>query len=385
MATSVVQSGLIYFTYFRDGKRKKFKTGVKLKDKNTRDGMRMLASIEGKIDTIVADYKRKHGEKPSANYVWEMFNMDLPKASDTLGGNIQNFLDHKKGELKYASYKDYISLKNSLEDFIMYRGGDIPLTELTNVHIIKFNEYLGVVRKLNDRTNKKRISTLREYLRWLRMQGIYSVPERVIKAKINSSDYPTTKVTLESDELKDLYAYTFKDDKYNKVKDAFIFMCATSFRFSDLITFSEAHVKGNYIVKTAIKTMKGNATYTIPITPTINTIMLKYSFNFNFYTNQAFNRLLKELLKEYSDDTKKLKSEIDIRKVVLGKEVFEKKEKWKCISSHNGRRTFITLALENGIPTNKIINMTAHKRVTTLNEYINPNTKSPEAVQISFV
>ena len=255
-----------------------------------------------------------------------------------------------------------------------------------SITIQTVNKHGSIPDKMRvDKTNKKRVTYFKEYLKWLKINEIFNVAENIIKTSIVSSDYKPTKVTLELDELEHLRDYEFDNEKYRKVRDAFIFMCATSFRYGDLITFSKAHVNGKYIVKTAVKTIKNKAEYTIPITTTIEKLMKKYNYNFKFYTQQPFNRYLKDLLREYSEDTGRLKDVVRIKNIILGKETWEEKKKWDCISSHTGRRTFITLAIEKPISHNKIINMTAHLRVTTLNQYINPNTRPPEPEEISFV
>ena len=48
----------------------------------------------------------------------------------------------------------------------------------------------------------------------------------------------------------------------------------------------------------------------------------------------------------------------------------EVKLKRDCISAHTGRRTFISILVENGVPISRVMDMTGHTKETTLRIYI---------------
>lgn len=49
---------------------------------------------------------------------------------------------------------------------------------------------------------------------------------------------------------------------------------------------------------------------------------------------------------------------------------YVKTEKWKLMSSHIGRRTFITISIINKIPPNIIMKVSGHKQMQSFQKYI---------------
>jgi len=93
-------------------------------------------------------------------------------------------------------------------------------------------------------------------------------------------------------------------------------------------------------------------------------IGIKYNFTFRDYTNQAFNRELKAMLEKYElFGTKHIKAYYQ-----KGRQTKEALKR-KFISSHTGRKTFISMLFENGFDVFKVMGMTGHKRIDTLRYY----------------
>jgi integrase len=77
-----------------------------------------------------------------------------------------------------------------------------------------------------------------------------------------------------------------------------------------------------------------------------------------------FNKEIKEVMKKIG-----INSNIKIRKNIKGKVVEEVVPKYKKISSHTGRRTYITSCLLLGIRPHILMKSTGHKKVGTLLRY----------------
>ena len=69
-----------------------------------------------------------------------------------------------------------------------------------------------------------------------------------------------------------------------------------------------------------------------------------------------------------------MKEDITIKKMINEREHYETKQKWELISSHTGRRTFITHCINNGIDLKNIMNMTGHSNIQQLVDYAQPAT-----------
>ncbi|MFR9164916.1 MAG: tyrosine-type recombinase/integrase [Dysgonomonas sp.] len=115
-----------------------------------------------------------------------------------------------------------------------------------------------------------------------------------------------------------------------------------------------------------VKTQKTGKTVEIPLVPRAIEIATKYNYTFNKYVNQIFNRKIKEFLGKH----KLLEDEIKVSRVIRKKSndyICKRREK---ISAHTGRRTFISILVESGMPLQMIMSMTGHTQIKTLQIYI---------------
>lgn len=104
----------------------------------------------------------------------------------------------------------------------------------------------------------------------------------------------------------------------------------------------------------------------------------KYEFNFKGYTNQVFNRELKDLLLKYD-----LFSEPYTQTYYQKGRKTHTAPKREFVSSHTGRKTFISMLCECNFDVFAIMGMTGHKRVDTLKYYVDRfGKKKDEQMQL---
>lgn len=95
-------------------------------------------------------------------------------------------------------------------------------------------------------------------------------------------------------------------------------------------------------------------------------LAMKYEFRFDYYTNQAFNRQLKDLLERYHKFEDEIVEYRQVKERVM-QTVMMRREK---ISAHTGRRTFISILVEMGTSIPRIMAMTGHTKKSTLKIYV---------------
>jgi integrase len=150
------------------------------------------------------------------------------------------------------------------------------------------------------------------------------------------------------------------------IRDLFVFCCWTGMRWSDLTSLNKNHIKqtqqGTAIIMPSKKTKEK---FTIYLTEYTAEIFERYEYNFNRMSNPAYNRELKKFLKStglFDDSTE-----------------FEDKgrylDRWEAISIHRGRDSFITILLGENIPISTLMQYTGHKKLSTLEGYVDKNTK----------
>lgn len=93
-------------------------------------------------------------------------------------------------------------------------------------------------------------------------------------------------------------------------------------------------------------------------------------------SNQKYNDYLKELCEEAG-----INREVQIVKKIGKRRIFEKYKKYELISSHTGRRSFITLSLKKGLLPEQVMKITGHKKRSTFHKYVKiTQDESVEAV-----
>ena len=286
---------------------------------------------------------------------------------------LNDFINEKKVELNNRqSYKDYISLKNSIIDFSKNINKKLDFNIITKNLIYQYRNFLSEKHpeyktkgNMNDNTINKRISSLKGFLKWVEKKGLYQFNDDVYEIRIKK--YRPKKIALTRDEIKMLENIHPDKENWQKILDVFIISCFMGLRYSDLVTFS----KGEFVEK------NGNLHYTkwnekteteidIVITPTAKKLLKKYDYDLPIFTNQYYDRMLKEIFKHYGLFQEKIK----ITKKSNGKITTEMIEKYKLIGSHTARRTFITMLINHNVPLNTIMRATGHKKLETLMLYI---------------
>jgi site-specific recombinase XerD len=273
---------------------------------------------------------------------------------------------------KSRSIKDYISTKNLLKDFELFSKKSLTVSDLDVFFVANLHSFASSerddknnykTRKQADNTFKKRLSCVMEFIKFLNKELKYEID---IKDFSYSVKKPTTNiVALDNKELQAIQKLKFTNPVYEKTRDILIFLCMTGLRYSDFITFDKdrdlsINDGDYYIIKDAIKTRNR---FEVPINKTAQEIAEKYNFDFRPHlTNQAYNRMIKSILQ----DNELFKDEITLYYYHRGKESKVNEAKNENISSHTGRRTFITNCVKNNIPLHSIMAMTGHKKIDTL-------------------
>lgn len=276
-----------------------------------------------------------------------------------------------------SGLKDYRSLKNVFLDFQYDKGKTLTITDIDDEFLDDFIDYLFDERpkiaddgykyktegNLANKTLNKRLESFSAFVR-----AFYKNEE--IASLIYSRRYSlhaNDVIRIRKEELEMLAKLNIESDTDATVRDYFVFICLTGLRFSDFVSLNKQNfVKEGSFTSLRIKTKKTNRKIEIPLTSRAYSIAKKYQYSFNRYTNQVFNRFLKEMLERYN----LFEDEIGTTKTQRKKSnnyIWKRREK---ISAHTGRRTFISILVEDGRPLQMIMAMTGHTQIKTLQIYI---------------
>lgn len=319
-----------------------------------------------KLRELLRDIETKNGEITP-----ELFDEKVDKDKDKVFSKnpllvdvIQYFMDQRKNYLDHRTIQKYNSLKVKIEDFSEKRNSK----SILYIHSInkKFMEELQMYY-VNDGLKN---STINKYESCLNTVLDYCVKELKIKVPEDYKNFKKIqkekgeKVVLLKHEIDAIHKLKTLTPSQTKIRDIFIFQILTGLRFSDLERVNKSWLKGDTLKFKAFKTVD---VCQVPLHKTARAILEKYNWKFQniIITNQHYNRVIKDICEkaEINEENEKLSK-------VLNKKTVEVLPKYKLISSHSARSTFITHCIIAGITPFVIMKYVGHKKITTLQTYV---------------
>ena len=192
------------------------------------------------------------------------------------------------------------------------------------------------------------------------------------KLKGVSTSDKTNIIALSVEEFLHLYQLEIKIPHLERVRDIFCFCCLTSLRYSDVKNLKWSNIQGNHI---EIVTIKTDDARPIPLVEMSQCLIDKYkhckgvsNYIFPVISNQRYNDYLKELGKLAGFDQPQTKV------IFRGSERIEfTAPKYELLTSHVARKTFVTIAIFLGIPSDVVRSFTGHKDPKVMERYLKFN------------
>lgn len=290
-----------------------------------------------------------------------------PKASDSSSFNywFDKFIESKSLENKRNTIKHYSVLRNQIYEFT--KGADLQLDHITFEF---YNDFKNWLIKSKDQTNStvnKRLKILKTFLRFCSDFEKYDasvLPKfRMLEEKVS------TKIALTQEEFDLIRTHDFSENKrLEKVRDLFIFACATGLRESDIQSLKKSNIKDGFIYKNILKTSEESG---IPLNNIALEILEKYDYELPKISQQKLNSYLKEvgLAAGITDEVIQVSFQ-------GGQRMESAVPRYSLLKSHVGRRTFITLSILKGIEIPVIQSITGHKDLSSFQKYIQINNQA---------
>ncbi len=236
-------------------------------------------------------------------------------------------------------------------------------------------EYIRYISRgeIGDNTMNKRIDNLQEFINYLvKNRCIENTDFNIKEQRLLYSKYSTVFTTLTLKEVGTLHDFKIENDhidnRFEYVKDIFVFMCNTSFRYSDVVSFNRLRdIRNGKINKVLQKTRKYGNRSTIKLQSTTKEILEKYDYKMDRYSNTLFNRYLTEMLEK----TGLFQENFIPMKAIGGNEVeMNPIPRYQAIKTHTGRRSCITNLIALGFPPEQIRIMTGQSSNEIMRMYI---------------
>ena len=201
---------------------------------------------------------------------------------------------------------------------------------------------------------------IKAFLNWAKEQGYHTTTD-FIRYKVLKEEKPV--IFLNKIELDHLINFDLtKSKRLAETRDLFVLQCVTGLRVSDLMTLDQKHILDGNI---HMRSQKTGGQLIIPLNNIAKAILKKYPDGLPKKSSQKYNDYLKELAELTELERKVPKQKISGNKV--DSSFISMSE---AISSHTGRRTFITQCLERGIQPHLVMSYTGHSDLKTMYRYI---------------
>jgi site-specific recombinase XerD len=275
--------------------------------------------------------------------------------------------DYTEDANSETTIKRYEYNRKLLIDFQDYRKKRIHFNQINKTFYNSFINYCinERERKQSANTLRRNVGLLKTFLYWALENGhTYKTDFQKFKAP---KAQQTDEVALTLDQVKDVFVYDLsKYPKLERVRDLFVFGCATGMRISNYSKVGKNDIHDGFIKvrdqKNIDKALK------IPLNDFSNNILKKYNYQLPSISNQKFNDYIKEVFKIMGYDKNVKKT------IMVGKDLIEHiNPLYERISSHTARRSFITIMKNKKIPDKIIMSITGHKSLEVFNKYYKPN------------
>lgn len=334
-----------------------------------------ILSLKRRLDKHIAD---KFSNPMSFEKVWQnecyniVFGINQPTWKDVVlilplykkyTEKLINEHDYQNSTIKY-----YNNLYYCLEAYQKNKVEALTVLSFAEKKgLIDFKKFLAEKRGMNDNSIRKRINSLKSFLKYLTTENIFKYNPSIYEVKGDS--YETEVIALNKSEIQQFLDLKIEDTYWQKIRDLFCFNCYMGLRASDLMSLDKGQFWQDeendwFYTKENIKT---GIEVTIPMTEIPLKILQKYEFNMPRYTGQYFNRQLEKILEHYH----LFEDMIVYKRKVLKENKDSKVMKRTLVTSHTCRKSFITNCVGSGIPLNVIMKASGHKQLKTLQSYVN--------------
>lgn len=285
------------------------------------------------------------------------------KNTDSFFALFDSYIEAGKVDKRPNTIKGYTSVLNFLKDFEEDTKYSIDLGAIDMDFFDRLKKYAYVKRKVKNNYFAKIISVLKSFLTWAVDRGL-SISDNY--KRFSAPENEITIIYLTIDELLKLYKYEFEDKSFSIARDLFCFQCFTGLRISDLLDLKKEHIIDNEIKRTNIKTKEIEK---IPL----NKFALQIIDKYEHIEQHPLPRMLDQKVNEYIKKCCKEVGIVDNFSVVEfsgGKRKEVIKPKYEFITTHVGRKTFITNSLMLDMDRESVKAISGHKREENFKRYV---------------
>lgn len=312
---------------------------------------------------------RAQGVLPSAEQLRQVIEPEAaPEAPVAVPRPLPDLLAYKERHARTRrpnTVKALGTLYNHLNRYEQTTGQPLEYASFTMQFWHDFTAYLLDEANLVDNSIAKHLAHLKHFLSDAYSLGHHTTQEykRWRWTRRDPNVLALTHAELKAIELVKL---DFLSDaaRLENARSLFLISCYTGLRFSDVAALKPEHQKGEWLQLTAQKTSEK---LTVPLRGNRALPLLDklWAGAIRPISNQKLNKYIKDVAR-----LAKINTPTEVVEYRGSKRSSQTLPKHDLISSHTGRRTFVSISLEGGLSWETIMQATGHKDFKSFRRYI---------------
>jgi integrase len=280
----------------------------------------------------------------------------------TFWQHVEEWISQKRAAGLLTTARTYATAARHLREFSQAKGYAVDFDTITASFGEKFTTYLVGPVHLTDNSVHKVLARIKVFMKWAGERGLHTNTQY---QRLSWARREPDVMTLSASELAMLATLELPAVGYlDNARGLFLLSCYTGLRYSDLVSIRAEHVRGNTL---RLVMQKTRDVVTVPLRPEAVALVERLlAGELRPVANQVLNRYLKEL-----GERAELAAPVEVVRYRGGRRESETLAKWQRLTCHTGRRTFATLALEQGLRPELVMKITGHKSWASFKRYVN--------------
>lgn len=276
------------------------------------------------------------------------------------------YISYKENLVNKSTLKNYQTLKNLLNEFESNTQYKLSFDNINFAFFSKFQEFC-INKKFSNNYIKKQISSLIAFMNYCKEMN-YTKNENYLNfASKIKLEKPTTH-TINYDEFEIIKNSSNLNKTLQNIKDVFLFLCYTGFRINEVRMISKELIEKipntDFFKVTLIQKKTGNILENAIIHSKAFNILQRNDYFEKLMTDQRINVYLKQLANQLE-----LNRNVVTMKKSGGETTTEIKKISEIISSHFGRRFFVSYLKTQNSNNSIISNNTGHTNNAMIDLY----------------
>ena len=361
----------LYFSYSHDSKKWRCFTGIKIFPKHWNPDKQQVLPHHESASEINALIKSKRAEiegitneaafkriDPTVEFVKLTYKgiTEPPKSFSDL---YSQFIKDQRNQVSAARIKRYRTTYNHLQNFELFRKKRInELEDIDMKFFIDFENYLVDKKRLSWNTVAQQKTVLKTFMAYAQKLNLHNNADY---QHVKAGEKKTEIIALSSEELNAIKQLELTETRLINARDLFLFQTYTGQRYGDVKNLRKEDIKGNYWHLHVAKSEERNK---IPLTLGAKEILKKYGNSLRTISNQKMNEYLKEL-----GELAGIDEPVNKFKWVGTKKINNYVPKWKVLTTHVARKTFITESLIRDLDVSFVKEISGHKSYAVFDQY----------------